>query len=81
MKQGGFGRIQSIRPGPPDNSLLPTQPEVADPDWSNGATMFNRLPGMLNERGTSTVASSCQAGLREYRGSGDWIDSVASGCS
>lgn len=41
-----------MRPGPPDNSLLPTQPKMADPDWSNGATMFNRLHGMLNERGT-----------------------------
>jgi hypothetical protein len=52
LEQGGFGRIQSIWPGPPDNTVLPAQPEVADPDGSNGVTMFNTLAGMLNELGT-----------------------------
>lgn len=52
LAQGGFGRIQSIWPGPPDNSILPAQPEVADPDGSNGTTLFNTLSGMLNEAGT-----------------------------
>jgi len=31
---------------------LPAQPEVADPDGSNGATMLTTLAGMLNELGT-----------------------------
>ena len=54
LAQGGYGRIQSIWPGPPasDNSVLAAQPEVADPDGSNGVTMFNTLAGMLNELGT-----------------------------
>ena len=54
LAQGGYGRIQSIWPGPPasDNSVLTAQPEVADPDGSNGVTMFNTLAGMLNELGT-----------------------------
>lgn len=52
LDQGGYGRIQSIWPGPPDNSVLPAQPEVADPDGSDGATMFNKLAAMLNELGT-----------------------------
>ncbi len=52
LEQGGYGRIQSIWPGPPDNTVLPAQPEVADPDGSDGVTMFNTLAGMLNELGT-----------------------------
>ena len=54
LAQGGYGRIQSIWPGPPaaDNSVLPAQAEVADPDGSNGVTIFNTLAGMLNELGT-----------------------------
>ncbi|MDB5964088.1 MAG: hypothetical protein JWQ72_588 [Polaromonas sp.] len=54
LAQGGYGRIQSIWPGPPasDNSVLAAQPEVADPDGSNGVAMFNTLAGMLNELGT-----------------------------
>ncbi|VVP24893.1 hypothetical protein PS862_04049 [Pseudomonas fluorescens] len=54
LRQGGYGRIQSIWPGPPasDNSVLAAQPEVADPDGSNGVTLFNTLAGMLNELGT-----------------------------
>ena len=52
LEQGGLGRIQSIWSGPSDNSVLPAQPEVADPDGSNGATMLTTLAGMLNELGT-----------------------------
>ena len=52
LEQGGLGRIQGIWPGPSDNSVLPAQPEVADPDGSNGATMLTTLAGMLNELGT-----------------------------
>jgi hypothetical protein len=52
LQQGGFGRIQSIWPGPSDNSVLPAQPEVADPEGSNGTTLFTTLAGMLNELGT-----------------------------
>lgn len=52
LDQGGLGRIQSIWPGPSDNSVLAAQPEVADPNGSNGVTMFNTLAGMLNEAGT-----------------------------
>ncbi|MFZ3015187.1 MAG: hypothetical protein WA045_15900, partial [Nitrospira sp.] len=51
LNYGGFGRIQSIWPGPPDNSVLPAQPQVADPDGSDGVTIFNTLAGMLNELG------------------------------
>lgn len=52
LAQGGFGRIQSVWPGPPDNSILPAQPDVADPDGSNGVTMFSTLAGMFNELGS-----------------------------
>jgi hypothetical protein len=52
LAQGGYGRVQSIWPGPPDNSVLAAQDSVADPDGSNGVTMFNTLAGMLNEIGT-----------------------------
>ena len=52
LAQGGYGRIQSIWPGPPDSSVLAAQDSVADPDGSNGVTMFNTLAGMLNEIGT-----------------------------
>jgi len=52
LEQGGFGRIQSIWPGPPDNSILAAQPEVADPDGSNGDSLFKSLAGMFNELGT-----------------------------
>ena len=54
LTQGGYGRIQSIWPGPPasDNSVATAQPEVADPDGSNGVAAFNTLAGMLNEAGT-----------------------------
>jgi len=52
LEQGGYGRIQSIWPGPSDTSVLPAQPDVADPDGSSGVTMFNTLAGMLNEAGT-----------------------------
>ena len=54
LAQGGYGRIQSIWPGPPasDNSVATIQPEVDDPDGSNGVTEFNTLAGMLNEAGT-----------------------------
>ena len=51
LAQGGLGRIQNIWPGPPDNAVLQAQPEVADPEGSNGATLFNILSGMLNEAG------------------------------
>jgi hypothetical protein len=54
LDQGGFGRIQSIWPGPPasDNTVIAAQPEVADPDGSNDVTVFNILAGMFNELGT-----------------------------
>lgn len=52
LEQGGYGRIQSIWSGPPDNSVLAAQPDVADPDGSNGVTMFTTIAGMLNEAGT-----------------------------
>ena len=52
LAQGGYGRIQSIWPGPPDSSVLAAQASVADPEGSNGVTMFNTLAGMLNEIGT-----------------------------
>jgi len=54
LAQGGYGRIQSIWPGPPasDNSVQTAQPEVADPDGSNGVQIFNTLAGMFNELGT-----------------------------
>lgn len=54
LAQGGYGRIQGIWPGPPasDNSVQTAQPEVADPDGSDGVNMFNTLAGMLNELGT-----------------------------
>ena len=52
LEQGGYGRIQSIWPGPSDSSVLAAQPDVADPDGSGGVTMFNTLAGMLNEAGT-----------------------------
>ena len=52
LEQGGYGRIQSIWPGPPDNAILAAQPEVADPDGSNGVEAFNTIAGLLNEAGT-----------------------------
>ena len=52
LEQGGYGRIQPIWPGPSDTSVLPAQPDVADPDGSNGVTVFTTLAGMLNEAGT-----------------------------
>ena len=52
LAQGGYGRIQSIWPGPADSSVLAAQDSVADPEGSNGVTMFNTLAGMLNEIGT-----------------------------
>lgn len=52
LEQGGYGRIQNIWPGPSDTSVLPAQPNVADPDGSNGVTVFNTMAGMLNEAGT-----------------------------
>ncbi len=52
LEQGGYGRIQSIWAGPADNSVLAAQSEVADPDGSDGVTMFNTIAGMLNEAGT-----------------------------
>jgi hypothetical protein len=52
LDQGGFGRIQSIWPGPPDNSVLPAQPDVADPDGSNGQNLATTFAAMLNEAGT-----------------------------
>ena len=54
LDQGGFGRIQNVWPGPPasDNSIATAQPEVADPDGTNGVSLFNTLAGMLNEAGT-----------------------------
>ena len=52
LAQGGYGRIQGIWPGPVDTSVLPAQADVADPDGSNGTTMFTTLAGMLNELGT-----------------------------
>jgi hypothetical protein len=52
LAQGGYGRIQSLWPGPSDTSVLPAQPSVADPDGSNGVTVFNTMAGMLNEAGT-----------------------------
>lgn len=54
LEQGGFGRIQSIWPGPPasDTSVVAAQPEVADPEGSGGSNLFTTLGGMLNELGT-----------------------------
>ncbi|HMF97039.1 MAG TPA: hypothetical protein VKE96_22225 [Vicinamibacterales bacterium] len=52
LEQGGFGRLQSIWPGPPDHDVATAQPEVADPDGSNGATMYNTLAAMFNEAGS-----------------------------
>jgi hypothetical protein len=54
LAQGGFGRIQSIWPGPPssDNSVLPVQTEVGDPDGSGGQNLFVTFAGMLNELGS-----------------------------
>lgn len=52
LAQGGYGRVQSIWPGPSDNSVLAAQDSVADPDGSNGVTMFIALAGMLNEIGS-----------------------------
>ena len=52
LAQGGYGRIQSIWPGPSDSSVATAQPDVADPDGSSGVTVFNTLAGMLNEAGT-----------------------------
>ena len=52
LEQGGFGRLQSIWPGPPDSTVQTAQPEVADPDGSNGVTMYNTLAAMFNEAGT-----------------------------
>lgn len=54
LEQGGFGRIQSIWPGPPasDNSVQAAQPEVGDPEGSGGSNLFTTLAGMLNELGT-----------------------------
>jgi hypothetical protein len=52
LAQGGFGRIQSLWAGPPTNDILAAQPEVGDPDGSNGANLFTTFAGMLNELGT-----------------------------
>jgi len=52
LEQGGFGRLQSIWPGPPDSNVQTAQPQVADPDGSNGVTMYNTLGAMFNEAGT-----------------------------
>lgn len=54
LAQGGLGRIEGLWPGPPtaDTSVLPAEPNVADPDGSRGDTLFTTLAGMLNEAGT-----------------------------
>jgi hypothetical protein len=52
LEQGGFGRLQSIWPGPPDSTVETAKPEIADPDGSNGVTMYNTLSAMFNEAGT-----------------------------
>jgi hypothetical protein len=52
LAQGGFGRIQSLWAGPPTNDILAAQPEVGDPEGSNGASLFTTFAGMLNELGT-----------------------------
>jgi hypothetical protein len=54
LAQGGFGRIQSIWPGPPtsDNSVLAVEPNVGDPEGSGGSNLFTTLAGVLNELGT-----------------------------
>jgi hypothetical protein len=54
LEQGGFGRIQSIWPGPPasDTSIEAVSADVADPEGSGGSNLFTTLAGMLNELGT-----------------------------
>lgn len=51
LAQGGLGRIQPLWPGPSDNTILPAQDDVADPDGSTDDKFMTTLAGSLQELG------------------------------
>lgn len=48
LAQDGGGRISPLVPPPSDNDVLAANPDVADPDGSNGATFATAFAGFLN---------------------------------
>jgi hypothetical protein len=51
LAQGGLGRIQPLYAGPSDTTVLPANPDIADPDGSNGANFVTLFASLLNETG------------------------------
>lgn len=51
LAQGGLGRIQPLWPGPSDDTILPAQDDVADPDGSTDDKFMTTLAGSLQELG------------------------------
>lgn len=51
LDQGGAGRLTPLWEGPQDGAVLPATSEMADPDGSDGATLFSALAGLFAELG------------------------------
>lgn len=51
LDQGGAGRVTPLWEGPQDDFILPATPDMADPDGTDGATLFSALAGLFAEMG------------------------------
>jgi|GEM_PF-1194377 len=51
LREGGVGKIQSLWPGPSDNTVIPASNDIADPDGSDGANFVTTFASLIAELG------------------------------